>query len=144
MLINNVLFYAAPASLSVPVLDDTTIHVQVGERLQLRCEAIGSPTPAVYLLKNVYDASYYNQDSGNGTAKITVRTFDPVELKDAGTYVCLASNYLVGPPGGKRKVTDWKTTRVKVTGMSMFIAACTIHQLSRLVLIMLVTYLALP
>ena len=113
-----IFFYSAvPASLTLPQDDGETISVQAGQRLQLRCEAIGTPAPTVYLLKDVYDATWRSQDFGNGTAKLRVRTFESVKMEDAGLYMCLASNTLVGPPGGKRKVTDWKTIRVEVTGM---------------------------
>lgn len=93
------------------------ISVQVGEKLELRCEATGNPLPTVYLLKDISDVIWHNQDFHNGTTARNVRTFKSVKLSDAGVYVCLASHYLVGPPGGKRKITDWKRIIVEVTGM---------------------------
>ena len=108
-----------PASLTKPRVNDEVVRVRVGERLTLRCEATGSPTPTVLLLKDIIDFTRSSQDYGEGTALRRERTFDPVQKEDEGLYVCLASNTLVGPPGGKRKVTDWKTIQVEVTGMFM-------------------------
>ena len=108
-----------PASLTKPRVNDEVVRVRVGERLTLRCEATGSPTPTVLLLKDIIDFTRPSQDYGEGTALRRERTFDPVQKEDEGLYVCLASNTLVGPPGGKRKVTDWKTIQVEVTGMFM-------------------------
>ena len=93
--------------------------MEVGGRLTLRCEATGSPTPIVLLLKGVFESTWetHTQDYGDQSAPRQERVFDPVTKEDAGLYVCLASNILVGPPGGKRTVTDWKTMRVEVTSM---------------------------
>ena len=109
--------YIVSASLIIPQVNDELISVKVGERLTLHCEATGSPTPTVLLLKGIFDSTWHSQDHGEATAVRRERTFDPVQKEDAGLYVCLASNILVGPPGGKRTVTDWKTIRVEVTGM---------------------------
>jgi hypothetical protein len=106
--------------------------VSVGERLTLRCEATGTPTPTVLLLKGIIDFSLPSQDYGERTAKRRERTFDPVQKEDEGLYVCLASNTLVGPPGGKRKVTDWKTINVKVTGMFLHNIVKTLHTIGQI------------
>ena len=116
-LILHVIFaYLVPASLIEPLVDDKVIKVEVGGQLTLHCEATGTPEPTVILLKGVYDSTWYSQDFGQGTAVRSQRTFDPVQRENAGLYVCLAYNFLVGPPGGKRKVTDWKRIRLEVTG----------------------------
>ena len=104
----------------MPQVNDELISVKVGERLTLHCEATGTPTPTVLLLKGIFESTWRSQDYGEGQAVRRVRTFDPVRKEDAGLYVCLASNILVGPPGGKRTVTDWKTIRVEVTGMYIY------------------------
>ena len=92
------------------------ISVAVGSDLELRCEATGNPTPTIFLLKDVFDTSFYSQDYGNGTTDRRVKTISPVTANDAGVYVCLAYNTMVGPPEGKRRITDWKRIIVEVTG----------------------------
>ena len=115
----SVWLHIVPASLIKPQINDEMYTVEVGGRLTLRCEASGSPTPIVLLLKGVFESTWKTrtQDHGEERAPRQERVFDPVTKEDAGLYVCLASNILVGPPGGKRTVTDWKTMRVEVTGM---------------------------
>lgn len=108
-----------PASLTKPRVNNEVVRVRVGERLTLRCEATGSPTPTVLLLKGIIDFTRPSKDYGEGTVPPSEVTFDPVRKEDEGLYMCLASNTLVGPPGGKRRVTDWKTIQVEVTGMFM-------------------------
>lgn len=109
-------FITAPASLIKPQSNDALFTVEVGGRLTLQCEATGTPTPTVLLLKGIFDSTWHSQDYGETAAIKRERTFDPVQKEDAGLYVCLASNILVGPPGGKRRITDWRTIRVEVTG----------------------------
>lgn len=110
-----------PASLILPEVDGEVKHVAVGERLEIRCEASGTPTPTVYILKDIYDTTWHNQDFGEGTIERRVKMIESAKLTDTGTYVCLASNFLVGEPGGKRKITDWKTIRIEVDGKSTVI-----------------------
>ena len=88
----------------------------VGGSVELRCEATGSPAPTVLLLKNIFDSSRHNLDAGNGTIERKVKRIDSASPSDAGVYVCLASNVLVGLPEGKRKITDWKSFTLEVNG----------------------------
>ena len=100
----------------MPLIDDEVISVEVGEQLTLHCEATGTPKPTVILLKGVFDSTRYNRDVGQRTAVSSKRIYDSVQKEDAGLYVCYAYNFLVGPPGGKRKVTDRKRITVEVIG----------------------------
>ena len=111
--------FLVPASLISPRQDGAVVSVPVGGSVELRCEANGIPTPTVSLLKDVYDISWHNLDSYNGTAVRKIKRIDEVTPSHAGTYVCLAYNVLVGPPEGKRRITDWKTIILEVNGMKI-------------------------
>ena len=130
--------YIVPASLTKPRVNDEVVHVRVGDRLTLQCEATGTPTPTVLLLKDIIDFTRRSQDYGEGTALRRERTFEPVQKEDEGLYVCLASNILVGPPGGKRKVTDWKTIQVQVTGMFMHNNIETLHTIGQISVLLII------
>ena len=90
----------------------------VGGQLELRCEATGNPKPIIYLLK---DVNYVPElDHGNGTTERRVKTITSAKKSDAGVYVCMAFNTLVGPPEGMREITDWKRIIVKVNGKTVY------------------------
>ena len=113
-------FFLVPASLTTPKIDNEVISVPVGEKVELRCEARGSPLPTIYILKDIYDTTWHNQDFTNGTIERKIKRIESAQLSDAGTYVCLASNVLVGPPQRKRTITDWKTIVLDVNGEDNF------------------------
>ena len=104
------------AALTVPQINNERISVPVGGRVELRCEATGLPQPSVYILKDIYDSTWHNLDFANGTFDRKIKRISSAKLSDAGRYVCLASNVLVGPPQGKRTITDWKTIILEVNG----------------------------
>jgi len=68
---------------------DRSIKIASNKSYTLSCEATGTPTPALVMLKKKSDGTQETKVTGKGSLELN---FEPVKVSDKGEYSCVADN----------------------------------------------------